>query len=131
MAKKKTKKKKTVKKPTTKRKTRKTPTKKRQTKKKSAERKPAKRQTPAKAELEQMPAGRQSIKPFEVCNYFGVYLREIFEKEHSRNRAVHLGEVFGCLISDLNGAWNLVKLYGPETPLEKLRGESNPYHYDR
>ena len=77
-----------------------------------------------------MPAGRKSIKPFEVCNHFGGYLREIFEKEHLQNRGVQLGEVFEYLLRDLQGAWNMVKLYGKETPLEKLRGESNQFHYD-
>ena len=77
-----------------------------------------------------MPAGRKSIRPFEVCNYYGVYLREIFEKEHLQNRKAKLGEIFECLVSDLHGAWNMVKLYGNDTPLEKLRGEGNPFHHD-
>ena len=106
-------------------------TKKKATKKKTTKKKTAKRQKPAKKKPAAIPSSRKTIKPFEVCNYFGVYLREIFEKEHSRDRHVQLGQVFECLLSDLNGAWNLVKLYGRETPLARLHGEANPFHYDR
>ena len=104
--------------------------KKRTAKKKSTKGKRAKKREPRRAEPKEMPAGRKSIKPFEVCNHFGVYLREIFEKEHLQNRSVQVGEVFEYLLRDLQGAWNMVKLYGKEMPLENLRGESNPFHYD-
>lgn len=101
--------------------------------KKPAKKKPEKKKTEERREPARpkpMPAGRKSIRPFEVCNYYGVYLREIFEKEHLQNRKAKLGEIFECLVSDLHGAWNMVKLYGNDTPLEKLRGEGNPFHHD-
>ena len=104
--------------------------KKKSVKKKTTKKKTAKRRESPRTEPTEIPAGKRSVKPFDVCNYFGVYLREVFEKEHLQNRSVQLGEVFEHLLSDLNGAWNMVKLYGRETPLEKLRGERNPFHYD-
>jgi hypothetical protein len=99
-------------------------------KKKAAKRKTAKRREPARTEPTEVLPGKSSSKPFEVCNHFGVHLREIFEKEHSQNRQVQLGEVFEYLLGDLDGAWKMVKLYGKEMPIEKLRGKSNPFHYD-
>jgi len=93
-------------------------------------RKTAKKRQPARTRPTEMPAGKKSIKPFEVCNYFGVCLRDAFEREYLQNRGVLLGEVFEHLLSDVHGAWNMVKLYGKQTPIEKLRGESNPFHYD-
>lgn len=99
-------------------------------KKKTTKRKTAKRREPARTEPTEMPAGKSSSKPFEVCNHFGVHLREIFEKEHMQNRQVQLGEVFEYLLGDLDGAWKMVKLYGQKMPIEKLRGKSNPFHYD-
>ena len=97
---------------------------------KTAKRKKARTREPIETEPTEMPAGKSSIKPFEVCNHFGVHLREIFEKEHSQNRQVQLGEVFEYLLGDLDGAWKMVKLYGKEMPLEKLRGKKDPFHYD-
>ncbi len=41
-----------------------------------------------------------------------------------------MGEVFEYLLGDLDGAWKMVKLYGKEMPLEKLRGKKDPFHYD-
>ena len=117
---------KTVKKKTVKKKA----VKKTAAKKKTTKRKTAKRREPARTQPKETPAGRKSSKPFEVCNHFGVYLREIFEREHSHNQKAELGQVFEYLLNDLHGAWNMVKLYGKETPLQKLRGESNPFHYD-
>lgn len=102
--------------------------KKKSAKKKTTKRKTAKRREPARTEPTKMPAGK---RPFEVCNHFGIHLREIFEKEHLRNRNAQLGEVVEYLLSDLQGVWNMVKLYGKETPLEKLRGKSDPFHYDK
>ena len=106
----------------------KTPKKKRP--RKTAKRKTARTRGPVETEPTEMPAGKSSIKPFEVCNHFGVHLREIFEKEHMQNRQVQLGEVFEYLLGDLDGAWKMVKLYGKEMPIEKLRGKSNPFPYD-
>jgi hypothetical protein len=93
--------------------------------------KTAKKRKPAQSKPARMQDTSTAVKPFEVCNYFGVYLRDVFEREHLRKRNVELGEVFDCLLSDLNGAWNLVKLYGRETPIEKLQSEKNPFHYNR
>jgi hypothetical protein len=93
----------------------------------SSKKRTPKRQEPASTR----PTDKQNFVPFEVCNYYGVYLREIFEKEHLRNRNVQLGEVFECLLNDLHGAWNLVKLYGKEATLESLRGKGNPFHHDK
>ncbi len=97
---------------------------KKKTAKKTGKKKAAKRKAAKK------PAERTSVKPFEVCNHFGVHLREIFEKEHSQNHEVQLGEVFEYLLGDLDGAWKLVKLYGKDMPIEKLRNKSNPFEYD-
>ena len=121
MAKKKTKKKAVKRKPATKRPAR----------KKTPKKKTAKRRERAETEPTEMPGGRRGLKPFDVCNYYGVYLREIFEKEHLRDHKAKLGNVFDCLVSDLRGAWNMVKLYGKDTPLQKLRGEGNPFHHDK
>ena len=137
MPRKKIKKKAIKKKPAKKMSAKKKPAKKTPAKKMPAKKMPAKKKTaaakrrePARPKSTEMPAGRRSIKPFEVCNYYGVYLREVFEKEHVQNRGARLGEIFERLVSDLHGAWNMVKLYGKDTPLEKLRGEGNPFHHN-
>ena len=114
-----------------KKKTTKRATKENSRKKKTTDRKTAKRRKPVTTEPTEMPTGRKSVRPFEVCNHFGIHLREIFEKEQLQNRSVQLGEIFEYLLRDLQGTWNMVNLYGKDTPLEKLRGESNPCHYDR
>lgn len=101
------------------------------TAKKCEPKKAANRRVPAATGPTEMLAGGKSVKPFEVCNHFGMYLREVFEKEYSQNRGVQLGQVFEYLLRELQGAWDMVNLYGKETPLEKLRGESKPFHYDR
>jgi len=133
---KKTTKKKTAKKTTKKKAVKKAPKKtvakkkKAKAAKKKTKPKTAKPREPSSAEPQEMPAGKKSSKPCEVCNYYGVYLREIFEREHAQNGEAQVGQVFEYLLSDLHGLWNMVRLYGRETPLERLRGEGNPSHYD-
>ena len=98
--------------------------------KKTTKKKAAKSRGAATTEPTGIRAANSSVKPFEVCNHFGVHLRDVFEKEHSQNRQVQLGEVFEYLLGDLDGAWKMLKLYGKEMPVEKLRGKSNPFNYD-
>lgn len=95
--------------------------------KKNTTHRPAKKETKKREPASTGQTDRKDFVPFDVCNYYGVYLREIFENEHLRNRDILLGEVFERLLSDLHGAWNLVKLYGREASLESLRGKGNPF----